>query len=142
MNVNIRSSECAWHHIEVRLLGRSLRGSRGFEYKKTTEKEHIYGSGNNPIDINEGNKKVEGSIKVLGFERDALKREAQLAGYSDITEVPHEAIVIVFTYKKSKLDPVMVETVRGVAFTEDSSSMEQGAKMREITLPFIAMDLL
>lgn len=141
MNVNIRSSECAWSQVEVMMLGRVFKGLRGFSYKKTVEKEHLYGSGNKPIDIAVGNEKVEGDLKMLGFERDALKRTAQAAGYSDLTEVPHEAIVLTFKYKKTKLDPVMIEVVNGVAFTEDSSSMEQGAKMREITLPYLAMDL-
>lgn len=141
MNVNIRSSECAWFHVEVMMLGRVFKGLRGFSYKKTVDKEHLYGSGNEPIDISTGNKKYEGDLKMLGFERDAMKRTAQAAGYSDLTEVPHEAIVLTFKYKKTKIDPVMIEIVNGAAFTEDGSSMEQGAKMREITLPYLAMDL-
>ena len=123
------------------MLGRVIKGLRGFEYKKSVEKEHVYGSGDEPIDINSSNKKYEGNIKVLGFERDALKREAKAAGYSDLTEVPHEAIVLTFKYKKSKIDPVTIDVVNGVAFTEDSSGMDQGAKMREITLPFLAMGI-
>lgn len=141
MNINIRSGECAWYHVEVMLLGRLFTGLRGFEYKKTVEKELIYGSGNEPIDINHGNKKVEGNFKMLGYERDALKKAAQAVGYSDLTEVPHEAITAIFKYKKSALDPITIEVVNGIAFTEDGSSMEQGAKMRECTLPFVAMNL-
>ncbi len=141
-NINIRSSECAWKHGELILLGRRINGLRGFELKKTVEKEHLYGTGQNPLDIQEGNIKCEGSIKVLGFELDAMNRAAMMAGYSDITEVPHEAIVMTVKLQKSVAEQKTVFNVRGIAFTEAANSMEQNAKMREVTLPFLAMDII
>jgi hypothetical protein len=141
-NINIRSSECAWKHGELILLGRRINGLRGFELKKTVEKEHLYGTGQNPLDIQEGNIKCEGSIKVLGFELDAMNRAAMMAGYSDITEVPHEAIVMTVKLQKSVAEQKTVFNVRGIAFTEAVNSMEQNAKMREVTLPFLAMDII
>ena len=141
-NINIRSSECAWKHGELILLGRRINGLRGFELKKTVEKEHLYGTGQNPLDIQEGNIKCEGSIKVLGFELDAMNRAAMMAGYSDITEVPHEAIVMTMKLQKSVAEQKTVFNVRGIAFTEAVNSMEQNAKMREVTLPFLAMDII
>lgn len=141
-NINIRSSECAWKHGELILLGRRINGLRGFELKKTVEKEHLYGTGQNPLDIQEGNIKCEGSIKVLGFELDAMNRAAMMAGYSDITEVPHEAIVMTVKLQKSVAEQKTVFNVRGIAFTEVVNSMEQNAKMREVTLPFLAMDII
>jgi len=142
MNVNIRSSECAWKHGELVLLGRKIIGLRGFEIKKTVEKEHLYGAGQNPLDIQEGNVKTEGNVKILGFELDALNRAAAAAGYSDITEVPHEAIVMTVSLKKSAIDPKTTYNVRGIGFTEYAAAMEQNAKMREVTLPFLAMDVI
>ena len=141
-NINIRSSECAWKHGELILLGRRINGLRGFELKKTVEKEHLYGTGQNPLVIQEGNIKCEGSIKVLGFELDAMNRAAMMAGYSDITEVPHEAIVMTVKLQKSVAEQKTVFNVRGIAFTEAVNSMEQNAKMREVTLPFLAMDII
>ncbi len=141
-NMNIKSSECAWHQTEVKVLDRTLTGVRGWEIKKTVEKEHLYGAGQNPLDITEGNIKVEGSIKVLGFEADALNQAAQAAGYNDITEVPHEAIVANIKLKRSPFDKATNIAIRGIAFTECGDSMDQGAKNREITLPFIAMDVI
>jgi len=142
MNVNIRSSEYAWKHGELVLLGRKIIGLRGYEIKKTTEKEPLYGAGQTAIDIQEGNTKVEGHVKILGFELDALNKAANAAGYGDITEVPHEAIVMTVSLKKSPADPKTTYNVRGIAFTEISAAMEQNAKMREVTLPFVAMDVI
>ncbi len=141
-NINITSSECAWANFEVKVLGRTIKGLRGFSFKKTIEKEHIYGSGNQPLDIMTGNEKYEGSIKLLGFEIDALNKAAIAAKYDDITEVPHDKIVITASYKKYPADPIKNYTVVGVAFTEVGVDLEQNAKHREITLPFIAMDII
>lgn len=141
-NTNIRSSECAWKHAEVIVLGRVIKGLRGFEFKKSIEKEPLYGAGQTAIDIQEGNIKCEGNIKILGFELDALNKAAVAAGYSDITEVPHEAISLQATFKKNATDAKTTVSVVGVAFTELAHAMEQNAKMREVTLPLIAMDIV
>lgn len=140
-NVNITTSECAWSKFEVKLLGRTIKGLRGFSFKKTVDKEHLYGAGDEPLDIMSGNKKYEGNIKILGFEADALNKAAQAAQYDDITEVPHELIVITCSYKKRLTDKIKTYTATGVAFTETGIDLEQNAKHREITLPFIAMNI-
>jgi hypothetical protein len=140
-NVNITTSECAWSHFEVKVLGRVIKGLRGFSFKKTVEKEHLYGAGDDPLDIITGNKKYEGNIKLLGFEVDALNKAAGIAQFGDITEVPHELIVITCSYKRRITDSVKTYTATGVAFTENGVDLEQNAKHREITLPFIAMNI-
>ncbi|RQO37947.1 hypothetical protein DBR39_13755 [Chryseobacterium sp. KBW03] len=139
MNINVTSSECAWSDFEVKILNRVIRGLRGFESKKTVEAEHLYGAGSEPLDITKGNIKYEGNIKILGFEADAMNKAAQAAGYDDITEVPHELIVITINYKRRITDKLKSIVTSGVQFTEDGVTMEQGAKNREITLPYIAM---
>lgn len=141
MNINITSNECAWADFEVKILGRVVKGIRGFSAKKSVEKEHIYGGGADPLDINAGNKKYEGSIKLLGFESDAMNKAAKAAQYEDITEVPHELIVITISYKKRKTDPIKSFTVTGVAFTETGIESEQNAKHREVEIPYLAMNI-
>jgi hypothetical protein len=138
-NVNITTKECAWSHFEVKILNRVIKGLRGFESKKTKDAEHLYGAGDEPIDIMTSNKKYEGNIKLLGFEVDAMDKAAQDAGYDDITEVPHELIVITISFKRRITDKIKTYVSTGVQFTEDGVSMEQGAKNREITLPYLAM---
>lgn len=141
-NMNIRSSEYAWHQTEVKVLNRTVQGITGFEFKKSVEKEAIYGAGQNPIDIQEGNVTCEGSLTLTGFELDRINQAAQSAGYDDILSVPHETVVIVATMRKTAADPITVVTARGVAFTEYAHSMSQGDKKREVSLPFIAMDIV
>ncbi|WP_306353707.1 hypothetical protein [Flavobacterium sp. '19STA2R22 D10 B1'] len=139
--LNITSAECSWAHFEIKVLNRVIKGLRAFGFKKTVETEHLFGSGNAPIDITRGNITYEGSIKVLGFEADAMNKAAKTSGYSDITEVPHDMIVITCSFKRRTTDPISTYVATGVAFSENSVDMEQNAKYREITLPFLAMKI-
>jgi hypothetical protein len=141
MNVNITSDECAWSRFEVKILGRTIKGLRGFGYKKEQEKDPLYGAGSDPIDIQDGNKKYSGSIKVLGFEADMMNKAARQAGFDDIVDVPHELIVVTCAFKKRLTDPIKTYVATGVAFTEAGTDLEQGAKFREITLPYVAMNV-
>lgn len=133
------TNDCAWSKVTVTLLGRKITGLRGFEYKKTVEKEHVYASGDEPVDIQTGNKKYEGNIKVLKAEVDMMNDAALKAGYEDITEVPHTLITLTCEFKKSPISRAEIIAVPGIAFTELGIALEQNAKMTEVTLPFIAM---
>ena len=139
MNLNVSSSECAWANFEIKVFTSVVKGLRGFSIKKEKDIEEIFGAGNEPLDLAEGNNKYSGSIKVLGFEVDRMNKAAKLAGFDDLTEIPHEAAVMTLSYKKRLTDPVTTIIVRGLKFTEWSAEMEQGAKHRETTLPFKAM---
>jgi hypothetical protein len=141
MNINVTSSECHWAQFEVKILGRVIKGLRGFSLKKEKDIEEVYGAGNEPIDLNEGNNKYSGSFKLLGFEVDAMNKAAKDANFDDLTEVPHEAVTATLSFKKKATDPLTTYTVRGVKFTEWSAELEQGAKHRETTLPFKAMSI-
>lgn len=134
-----KTQDCAWSNIKLTLLGRTLTGLRGFETKKSIEKEHVYASGDEPVDIQSGNKKYEGSLKLLKYEVDLLNEAALNAGFADITEVPHTLITSTIEFKKELLGTIRTIAIIGIAFTELPSNMEQNAKMNEVTLPFIAM---
>lgn len=135
------TKECAWAHVSVTILGRTIVGLRGFEFKKTIEKEHLYAAGDMPIDIQSGNKKFEGNLKLLKYEVDMLNDAAFAAGYIDILEVPHDVVVITCDYKKRETDKKRTVIASGVAFTELTRAMEQNAKMSEVTLPLLAMNI-
>lgn len=140
--MSFSTKECAFKHVTITLLGRSIIGLRGFEFKKSVEKEELYGAGDEPIDIQSGNKKYDGNLKLLKYEVDQLNEAAQAAGFADLLEVPHEAIVITCQFKKTAQSASKTHTARGVAFTEMPFGLEQNAKNTEVTLPFIAMKII
>ena len=137
----ISTNECAWSNISMQCLGRKFTGLKGFELKKSIEKEHVYASGDEPADILTGNKKYEGNIKLLKYEVDSLNDAALIAGYADILEVPHLLVTITVQYKKSATSRIRTVTMVGVSFTDLTFAMEQNAKMSEVTLPFLAMKM-
>lgn len=135
----LSTEECAWSKTKLVILGRTIVGRHGFQIDKEVDKEHLYGSGQDPIDIQEGNVKPSGSFKLLKFEVDALNEAAREAGYEDITAVPHTLIHAIIEYKKTDVSKTRSVAVSGIAFQSIGVGMEQGAKFSEITLPFINM---
>jgi hypothetical protein len=133
------TKECAWHQTSLKILGRTIVGIRGFEFEKNIEKEYLYAGGNEPIDIQVGNKSYPLNFKFLKYEVDMMNDAALEAGYEDITEVPHELIVATCVFKKRATDVARTITASGVAFTNIKNGMDQGGKMTEVSLPALAM---
>ena len=135
------TEECAWSQISVSILGRKLVGMRGFQVDEEVDKEILYAAGQLGIDIQEGNVKNSGNLKLLKFEVDMLNDAAKVAGYKNILRVPHTLISFVISYKKTLTSPMRKVVVTGVGFTSLTNAMEQGAKYTEITLPYLALDV-
>lgn len=131
------SREFEFADIKASLLGAQLSGLRGLTYKKSQEKELIYGAGNSPKAVQRGNKKYEGSLMLLKSDFDMLNRAAVAAGYEDITDVPGSAIQLTCVYEKAESIQLTTVALINVEFTEFEDGMKQGDKFKEITLPFI-----
>lgn len=136
------TKECAWAQTKVKILGRTLVGIEAFEFDDPIEKEHIFGAGSKPIDIQEGNEAPTGSIDILKYELDLLTDAAIKAGYASISKVPHEAITITCTFKKLDTDTPRTTTAFGVAFKGQKIGFKQNDKSMTITLSFLAMDIV
>lgn len=136
------SQECAWADVSFRIFGTTVITLRGIKYSKEKEKELLYGAGSNPIGIQEGNVKYEGaSIKILKNELTKFNQAARDKGFKDITEIPPQLIVGTVNYKEAFGRPMQTDTLSGIAFTKFEKGMEQGAKMMEVELPFLFLDL-
>lgn len=138
----MRTSEFAWQHTTVKLLGATLIGINGWSFNKKFDKEVLYGAGNEPIDIQEGNKSYDLNIDLKKYEVDKLNDAALAAGYEDITEVPHTAITVTTSFKKTEADKTRTIVATGVSFTSLPQGMKQGAKEMEVSLPAIAMKIV
>ncbi len=136
------TKECEFKRISIDFNGRVITGLRGIEFKKSIEKEHLYGAGSKPIDIQEGNEEPSGTLTLLKHEVDILNDAAIAAGYADITEVPHELFSLTCSFKKRLTDRIRYISVVGMAFTDLTVAMEQNSKFAEVPLPFLAMDII
>ena len=123
--------------ISVNMLGVTLSGLRGLTYKKSQEKEGVYGAGNQPQAIQRGNKKYEGQLMLLKSDFDLLDNAAIAAGYEDITDVPYNLISITCVYERIDAGMLSTDFLIGCEFTDAEDGMKQGDKFKEVTLPFI-----
>lgn len=139
MSTYLDSQELEWKHVTVTVLGTTIRGLRGFKIKKSRETEHLFAAGEEAFGIQTGNVKRDGSFKFLKNDVDRLNDIAQKAGYEDITDVPYQLITATIAYKKAYNRPLRSINILGLQFTDLEEAMEQGAKMMEIELPWLAM---
>ena len=100
------------------------------------ETEELYGAGNDPIDIQAGNRKYSGSLKVLKGAFEGINLAVQAVGYKDILDAPASAISIVAVYKPSGSRVLQTDTLLACKFEKYEKGMDQGDKMMEIELPF------
>jgi hypothetical protein len=133
--------EFEYADIKVKMLGAELTGLRGLTYKKSQEKELVYGAGNRPKAVQRGNKKYEGSLMLLKSDFDLLNKAAVAAGYGDLTDVPGKLINTSVVYQKEGDALIQTATLLNVEFTEFEDGMKQGDKFKEITLPFICLNI-
>ncbi len=111
--------------------GRLLTRLRGVRYKASKEKELLYGTGDEPVSIQSGNKAYEGDLTMLRSEYETLAA----AGGGTVLDMQ---VDIVVSYGNPTAGDVMVtDKLLGCQFTEEEDSMSQGDKNEEITLPFI-----
>ncbi len=132
----INGKQYEWAHIDTVVMGRPVIGLRGIDYKKSREKEPLYGRGYKAIGIQKGNEKCEGTLTVLQSELEAMCRAA--GSRLDVTELP--PIDITVSYVPEDGTPI-VDLIRGVEFTETPKGMKQGDKNAEHALPFVALDI-
>jgi hypothetical protein len=135
----VNSQELEWQHVELTVLATIIRGLRGFKYKTDTDAEHLHAAGNQAVGIQSGNVKCDGSFKFLKSDIDRLNLAARAAGYRNISEVPYQLINAVANYKTGFNRPQQTDIIAGIKFTGYEKAMEQGAKMMEVELPFLAM---
>ena len=133
------TKECAWAQTSLTMLGRKIIGIRAFSFEKSIDKEYLHAAGSDPIDIQVGNRQYPLSLTLLKHEVDLLNDAALAAGYEDILEVPHEAVVITCVFQKRKTDVARTITATGVAFTSLKNALDQNAKFTAVELPALAM---
>ena len=133
--------EVVWMDMSVRVFGSVMVGLRGIKHTFELEREALYAAGNRVIGIQTGNEKLEGSLKILKNDFDKLNDAAVLAGFKNICYVPYQLFVITVNYKVAYGRPMRTDILSGVAPSKFEKGLEQNAKMMEIELPFLFMDL-
>lgn len=134
MKSKFDTEQYGYSDLTVQIGSRVLAGLRGVRYKESQEMEYIYGSGNKPVAIGEGNIAYEGEVKMLQNELEILIEQAPGGRLQRLKDVQ-----ITITYNRDEV--LVTDILTGVRFTEVEKGMEQGAKSMEVTLPIMFLGL-
>ena len=130
------TDEFAFKDIKIMIQGQSIARLQGVKFKTSVEKEALYGTGDKPLAIQSGNVAFEGEVKMLQSEF----RTLSLAMGGNVLTGGYTDIVVVFAKNTGGI--IETHTITGVQFTETELGLEQGDKNMEITLPFMALNII
>ncbi len=125
----------SFSQISIELLGYEPVGITAISYKKTQEKENIYGLGEKPVARGRGTKVLEGSITMLANEIIKLQEFAPAGG--DIMDIPPFNIQVSYT----RGDVIVTDVLRKCEFTEDPRESSQGDMSIEVEVPLVIGDI-
>jgi hypothetical protein len=129
------SKQYNFSQVSVNILGRTINGFLGIKYSIKTEKDYLFGRGNNPLSIQSGNNKYEGELSLTQSELEAMNIAVKQANPDGLlTQV---AFDIVVAYASDTI--ITVDVIEGAEFTEYEKGMKQGDKNMEISLKFMAL---
>ena len=129
------SREYEWSSVKLFMLGRFVTGLKGVSYTAKQEKEYVYGTGNEPRAVLQGNRSYEGEIKLLQSELEALIASSP---EKDALQLQFDIVV---SYTPSGNLQIVTDTLKGCELTEVPKSMQQNDKMMEIAIPIIFLRL-
>lgn len=127
------STEYRWNDIEVFINGTPIVKFTGIKENPSQETEEIYGGGDEPLDIQTGNRKYGGSITLYASAVNAMNLAAEAAGGRDLMDIPW---TIVWKYKAVIGSPRKMVTFPGARIEGYEEGMEQNAKSATVTLNF------
>jgi hypothetical protein len=144
MAFNTKASQFSWKELLVFIDGRPMFELTDIEWKVAKNLEHIYGAGDKPQAIGEGNKGYTGSVEMLQSGYEAMIEEAKKRGGDDLTDLEVNILVTLTPLKTSALTIALKTTVNrviGVKFSEDTYKISQGNTHAKIGIPFFALDI-
>lgn len=127
------STEVKWSDLEIFLNGGRIVKFTGLKYKSSQEVEEIFQAGDEPLDLQTGNRMYSGTFTAYKSVIDAMNAAAVKVGGRDLLDV---AWTIVATYKPTATDPRQTDTLPNVRFTDYEKGMEQNAKGMPIAIGF------
>ncbi len=137
-----KTQQFAWKELTLLLDGRPMIELTDIEYKPNKVLEEIFGAGENPQFIGEGNKTYTGSLEVLQSGYEALVTEAKKRGGNDVTDLELEAIISYVPLNKDAATVAMktiVDMVSGIKFESGGKKFSQGNTHIKVALPFKAL---
>ena len=130
------SRQYEWADLEIQLGGKTLVAVTGVKYKRKVEREAYFGKGRKPLSLQTGNETVEGELSIGKSELDSLITRTN-------KKLLHTSFSLVVCYgNQSEGVPMTTDIIEGLKISEYEQGLKQGDKAMEITLPFMALNVL
>lgn len=126
----------SWAECEIRLNGQFLIGVVGVRWDDQQEKEYVFGKGNSPLAIKNGNERIEGSITLLQSD---LERIQDMAPLGKVTKFIGIDLQVAFANASGM---VVRYSIIGVDFTGAPMDIKQNDKFMQVELPFMALQVV
>jgi len=130
------SRDYEWGDITVIIGGHDVLSIRGVKHSTKAEKEPVYGKGRKPLYIGTGNFAYEGEFTMLKKDYDVLCD----AGNGSILGLVVDSLVGYGNPSTGNAN--RTNRIVGLQFTEESEEIKQGDKFEEVTIPWMALDIL
>lgn len=130
---SLSTDQYAFHNCNVILDGErdSTVTLHGVSYNETMERNEIYGTGNKPISIGEGNRTYSGNFVILQTDLERLIENGLKDGYFNI----------VVEYQKTDDGPVIVDTIENCKILSIEKGLNSGDEFSEHTVEFKALNI-
>lgn len=135
------TKECEWSDQSVYFNGVKIGKITGFKFKKSKEKEHLYADGDEPIDIQGGNKKYEGTLTVLRGALTDMNTAVKAQNVSGVDDILDARVVIGCNYRAKGNRLLQTHVCSDVEFTDFEQGYMQGDKKQEVAIPFLFLRL-
>jgi hypothetical protein len=136
-----KTEQFAWKNIIAIIGGRPVAGISDIEYTTEKELEPVYGVGDSPQFIGEGNKSYSGTIELLQNDYEALVEAAKNDGGDDVTDLELSIVVTYIPKGTASLPKTVIDRLVGVKFSSDGKKMSQGDKHLKMSLPFLCLGI-
>jgi len=134
----MNTPEVTWKEFTIAISGGTVIKIRGIEYFVEDEDELLYAAGSEPLDIQTGNTKYGGSLKMLKGALDDLQVAAKAAGAGVLTKIRFTATI---TYLPAGSRVLMTDTLANCKISKWNKKWDQGAKFMEIDCPILFTSL-
>lgn len=130
------SREYEWADISLLLGGRDMVEIRAIKYGEKAEREPLFAKGRTARSIQTGNISVEGEITVTMAGYNALV----MAAGGSILSLSVDGICSYGNPLEGNVP--QTDRILGIRFTEGKKEAKQGDKFMEVTLPFLALNVV
>ncbi len=129
------SKEYSWSDISVAMNGKLLTKCVSVEYGEKIDREYVRGRGSKPMDINDGDYSVDGTLEIHQSDFEDL---LLLTGNTGIRGLRNLDLTVAFVNTTGRIS---TRAIIGVAITEWKESYKSGDKSAPVSLPFMALDI-